>query len=160
MSVFDVREMLDMAIRDEESGEAFYAALAETAKDQALRERFLAIAAQEKYHAARFRTMLKELGDYRPVKQSYDGEYEEYMRAMLSARAFSTPEEAAREARKMGAAQPADAVNMAIRMESDTLLFYTEIRRFVETKLVSIVDDIVREEKEHVYELTAIKKTL
>lgn len=158
MSVFDVREMLDMAIRDEESGEAFYAALAECAKEQAAREKFLAIAAQEKYHAARFRTMLKELGDYRPPKQSYDGEYEEYMGAMLAARAFSTPDEAAREARKMGAA--VDAVNTAIRMESDTLLFYMEVRRFVDTKLVSVVDAIVNEEKEHVYELTQLKKSL
>lgn len=158
MSVFDLREMLDMAIRDEESGEAFYAALAETAKDQKLKDRFQAIAAQERYHAARFRTLLTELGAYKPVKQTYTGEYEEYMGAMLAARAFTTPQEAAAEARKMGAA--ADAVNTALRMESDTLLFYMEIRGFVETKMKSIVDDIIHEEKEHVYELTQIKKSL
>ena len=51
MALFDVRELLKMAIKDEETGIAFYKALAEVVQRPDIQSQCIAISKQEELHA-------------------------------------------------------------------------------------------------------------
>ena len=157
MALFDVRELVDMAIKDEETGAAFYNALAEATQSDKVKERCAAIAQQEVGHAKRFRAMLDELGGSTPREQ-YPGEYEAYVAELLQERAFTTPALAADKARSAGS--DAEAIEIAMRMEKDTLLFLQEIKKFVAQKNHPHVDEVIDEERDHLMDLGNLKRSL
>jgi rubrerythrin len=99
--------------------------------------------------------MLDELGRYEPVEQ-YPGEYEQYLWALIESRAFPEPEAAAARAR--AATSDAEAIEMAIRLEKDTLLFLQEMRRFLGGKHSHYVDVVIEEERDHVVDLVNLKE--
>jgi len=157
MPIFSVSELLNIAIKDEETGIAFYEALAEGTKDPDLKEHIKHIARQEQYHAQRFREMLDDVGDFKP-QERYTGEYESYLNAVLEARAFPGPAAAAEEARS--AADDASALQIAMRLEKDTLLFLNEIKHFLPETHEEYIDAVIKEEREHLVELTNLTKKL
>ena len=65
MPLFRVAELINVAIRDEETGIAFYKALAGITKNPEIKERVLGISRQEELHAQWFREMLDEVADGR-----------------------------------------------------------------------------------------------
>jgi rubrerythrin len=159
MALIDLKEMLKMAVKDEETGVAFYKALAEVAKTEEMKAKLLHMSVQEQEHADRYKSFLAGLGgDYKPTVQKFDGEYEGYLNALLESRAFTSPEDAAAQAR--ATTDITSALDVAINMERDTLLFYIEMRNLVDNDKQKYIQDIIDEEKNHVYELTELKKTL
>ncbi len=157
MPVFRTSELINVAIRDEETGIAFYKALAGITKDPELKEHILGISRQEELHAQRFREMLDDVGDYKP-QERYEGEYESYLGTLLEARAFPAPEHAAAEAKR--AKSDADAINIAMRLEKDTLLFLSELKEFVPDIHTEHIDAIIKEEREHLTELAKLRGKL
>ena len=157
MALFDVRELLQMAVKDEETGIAFYKALAEATQAPHVRTQCLAISEQEEAHAQRFRKMLDEIGDYAPGEE-YPGQYEGFVRALLDARAFPEPSKAAERAKV--AANDAEAIDIAMRLERDTLLFLGEIKNLVPPTHGEIVDAVIQEEQAHLTDLAALKRSL
>lgn len=155
MPIFSVAELLDVAIKDEETGIAFYEALADVTKDPTVAEHLRHIAQQERHHKQRFTEMLKDVGAYKP-QERYVGEYESYLRAVLDSRAFPEPAVAADEARRTSS--DADAIATAIRLEKDALLFLREIKQFLPPTHVEYVEAVIREEQEHLIELTELRK--
>ena len=97
MSIFDAREMLKIAIMDEETGIAFYHSLASATRRPDVQSECIAIGKQEEMHAQRFRRMLDDLGAYAP-QEEYAGQYEAFLNALVESRAFPSPAEAARRA--------------------------------------------------------------
>ena len=77
MALFKMGEFINMAVKDEETGIAFYKAIAETTDNKELRESFLKIADQEKVHMERFKKMQDQVGDKMPFEQ-YPGQYENF----------------------------------------------------------------------------------
>jgi rubrerythrin len=154
MPLVNLSELIEMAVKDEETGIAFYRALAERAKDADVRRQVLAIAQQEEVQLAWFRKMLNEVGQYQPTEQ-YPGEYEEYLWALLKSRAFPEPEAAAAKARAV--AGDAEGIDVAIRLEKDTLLFLHEMRRFLGDERSAYVDVIIDEEQDHLVDLAKLK---
>jgi len=157
MKLFAVKELIEMAVKDEETGIAFYQALAETTRSREVREACAAISKQEELHAERFRKMLPELEDYR-AREEYPSQNEEYVEALLESRAFPMPGTAADRARAVG--NDAEALDIAIRMEKDTLLFLQEMRSLVPEKQVQYVEAVIEEERGHVMDLTQLMQSL
>ena len=157
MTVLKMPEFIAMAVRDEETGEAFYAELAKTAPADEMRSAFAKMAAQEHAHAERFRKMQTELGAYKPTER-HEGEYEGYFHSLLEMRAFSSPAAAAEKARTLS--NPRQAVEIALRMEKDTLLFYLELLEFLPGEQGRYVHEIIGEEQMHVNQLTALSHKL
>ncbi len=155
MPIFNVAELLNIAIRDEETGIAFYDTLAEVSKNPELKEHIKAISRQEAKHAERFRAMLQETGEFKP-QERYEGEYESYLQAILESRAFPSPEQAAQEAKK--AASDADALAIAMRLEKDTLIFLNEIKGLLPRSHGEYVTAVIKEEREHLVEITRLQK--
>ena len=157
MSIFDPREMLKIAIMDEETGMAFYRSLASATRRPDVQSECIAIGKQEEVHAQRFRKMLDGLGGYQP-QEEYAGQYEAYLSALVESRAFPGPAEAAERAR--AARSDAEAIDLAIRLEKDTLAFLAEIKRTLPPVDTGIVEDILGEERHHLTELSRLRRTL
>ena len=156
-NLFVASEIVAMNATEEHNGYEFYKALAESAKTQKLREAAKRIAEQEKRHEKRFQRWLDQLGEHEPT-ESYPGEYDAYLKALLSNTTFES-EEAAREA-ATGAETDARAVEIALQMEKNTLLLLQELRKHVPEKDLQLVDETVREEENHLVELSQLKDEL
>jgi len=153
--LFSVRELIDVAIREEQTGATFYRALAERTDAPELAEFAQRVAEMEDEHERRFRKMLDELGDYKPVGESYGGEHASYMAYLTQGRIFPVGD----ESRKLAEQQMSDeeAVETAMGLERNTLLFYLEMLQFVPEKHQALLDDIIAEERQHVTDFAKYK---
>ena len=142
MALLHVSELIDIAVRDEEAGVAFYRALASEARDPRVRERMLAIAVQEEAQLAWFKKMRAEVGEAR-VAEQYPGEDDEYLHA-LTAPAFPDVADAGELARR--AKTDAEALEIAMRLEKDTLLLLVEMKRFLNDRHHKYLDLVIDEE--------------
>ena len=158
MALFDPREMLKMAIMDEETGISFYKALAAIARRPDVQSQCIAIAGQEEVHATRFKKMLDALGDYRPAGEEYAGQHEAYLQALLESRTFLDPNQAAEGAR--AANNDGEAVDIAMRFEKDALAFLLEVREVVPPANRRLVKAVIDEERHHLVELARLRQTL
>ena len=157
MAVFDVSELIEMAVKDEETGIAFYKALAQKTTSDVMKKACEQIARQEEHHRDRFRAILEQVGGYEPYEQ-YAGQYESYVKTLLDEKAFPEPEAAAEKARAVGSDR--EAVEIAMRMERDTLLFLQEVKAFVHQKQSPYIDEIIEEERQHLVDLAQLKASL
>jgi len=155
--LFEVPELVAVAIEDEQSGVAFYGTLAMKDWEPAFKELFTRLREQEKYHERRFRDMLSAMGDYRP-KEDYDGEYVAYLRAMTGSRAF--PNAVAAAASAKGCPSPREAIELATRFERDTLILMKELAPLVPPADQSIVEELAREEQAHLVHLSDARRLL
>lgn len=153
MSLFKISEFIEMAARDEDTGEALYKTISESARDAKFKTAFSVIAEQENQHAKAFRAMLSDTND-KKVREEYTGQYEAYLKALLETRAFTTPEKAVLASKKF--TSDIEAATIALRMEKDTLLFYTEMVEFLPPAQKVIIEKIIDEEKQHVRDLTLL----
>lgn len=153
--MFDVAELVQVAVKDETAGVAFYSTLAQTARHPALRACFAGLANQERYHQKRFEDMLRSLGGYQAAEQ-YPDEYLDYVTSLTTTRAFPEPEAAQQQAR--ACASDEAAIDLALRFERDTLVLMNEMRGMVREKDRAIVDELIREERQHVVDLAAARQ--
>ena len=87
-NLFQVSEIVNIGIEDEVTGEALYRALAEKAGDPDLRNFYQAMVEKEQVHERRFRDLLMQVEGHE-VHESYPGEYEAYLRALLDEPRFA-----------------------------------------------------------------------
>jgi len=154
MAIFEVSEMLKVAIADEEAGAKFYELLAGRVQNAKLKERLIAIANKEKVHEAFFKELLKTVKEPK-IKEEYKNQYEHYMRALLESRAFPDTNAAVKRA---GSAQPAECLDIAMRLEKDAILFYEELIKFIPNTHAHHINEVLDEERHHLTELLELKK--
>jgi len=155
-ALFAASELINIAIREEETGATFYRALAENTDSEELSEFALTTAAMEEEHAEKFRQLLRQVGDYRPQGEQHEGEYGEYLAYLLEGRIFPVGD----ESRQMAARQRSDreAVETAREMEKNTLLLYQELSRFVPEGQRGVLEGIMDEERLHLLQFTRFKE--
>ncbi len=155
--MFDVAELVRVAVEDERSGVAFYGALAGRAGRAELKKVFAELCEEEKRHQKRFEEMLAGLGDHKPPER-YGGEYAGYLHALTTDRAF--PDEAAALEAAAACGDDAAAVDLASRFERDTLILMQEMRKLVPARHQQVVDELADEERSHLVKLSEARKAL
>lgn len=155
--LFEVPELVKVAVEDEKSGVAFYGTLAEKNWDMPLKQLFARLREQEKYHQRRFESMLAVMGGYQQ-REEYSGQYMEYLRAMTDSRAF--PDVAAAQAAADGCQSPREAIEIATRFERDTLILMKEMQPLVPEKDHDVVEELTREEQAHLVMLQDARRLL
>jgi rubrerythrin len=155
--LFEVPEMVRVAVEDERTGVAIYTALAASAQAPAIRALFQKLIGQEKFHQMRFEAILEQLGGHAPREQ-YEGEYVAYLQTLTSTRAFPTPAAAEEAARRC--ATDAEAVSLSLQYERDTLALINELRELVGPKHKDVVETIAREERGHIVVLADAKRKM
>lgn len=153
MSIFDVKEIFNFAIRIEENGERFYRTYAEKLGDEKIREIFTNLANDEVQHKKIFSKMLSEIGEFTPAER-YPGEYTEYMNAYLKNAIFGS--KASNEAEEK-VKDVLSAINFGIDRELDSMLFYHEIKNFIPQQQNELIDKIIAEERKHFLRLVELK---
>ncbi|MHC4982839.1 MAG: ferritin-like domain-containing protein [Planctomycetota bacterium] len=155
--LFEVAEVVKVAVEDEKSGVAFYSVLAERAASDELKKTFAELAEQEKFHQKRFEEMLEGLGAHKPGER-YPGEYAAYLRALTDDRAF--PDEGTAREKAHQCPDDASALELAIRFERDTLLLMNEMRAMVPEKDAAVVRELAQEEQSHLVVLANARQKI
>ncbi|MEE9201819.1 MAG: ferritin family protein [Dehalococcoidia bacterium] len=154
---FSGKEVVDMALRLEANGKAFYRTALMRVKDPSVKAAYEHLAVEEDRHADEFGRLLKVLADV-PAPPGPAQEFADYLSALIDSRIFV--DEAGARARAQEARDDTEAVEMGMRMESETILFFTEIRDLVRREDREVVDRILEEERDHLRRLSQLRKDL
>jgi len=154
---FSGSELINIAIGIERRGIVFYDIMASSTKNAAARELFHYLADMERDHIQTFQGMLAEADKYQPSPDQA-GEYTAYLQALVDSAVFSddlvTSEMATR------AESDIEALELAIRAEKDSILFYYEMKDVMPQRAKPTVNKIIAEEKSHLRQLSELKKKL
>jgi rubrerythrin len=156
MAVFTAGELFEIAVGIERNGVAYYDSLSQLAGDPELKRTYEQLARMEKLHAGQFQEMRAKAGVSGPVVPEPDeAEYGAYLKALIDSSVF-TDDKVARELARR-ASGPAEALQLALGAEKDSILFYSAMRDLVPRFDRDAVDSIIREERQHISELSALK---
>jgi len=154
---FSGSELVNIAIGIEKSGLAFYQSLVKKEKDVMARGAYKYLAEMEEKHIKTFQSMLGAVGEYKPPEM-YTEEYDLYLKALVDSAVF-TDDKVAREMAEK-AASSAEAIQIALGAEKDSILYYSEMRNLVRERDREVVNRIIEEEKSHLRQLSDLKKKL
>ena len=155
---FTGREILEMALRIEENGVKFYTGAGRASKNRNVSGVFKDLAREEELHIKIF----TELGRLVPEGASNDAyapymeEASDYLKALADSEVFTRPLEGAKLAGKIRGEK--EAIDYAIQMEKDSLLFYLEMRGMIRERDRAVIENLIEQEKGHLSKLTALKK--
>jgi rubrerythrin len=154
MAFLQAADAVELAMGIEDSGEAFYRAVAKKSQTLEVRVLFEDLADQEVLHRATFEKMGKELGDDLLMGQEEWEQYQEYLQATVQSALFEGPEKALAAAETV--ADENAAVRMAMGFEKETILFFYNVRDVVTGGRKEVIDRIIAQEKSHVRRLAGL----
>jgi rubrerythrin len=155
MSSYQGSDIIQFAIRMEENGEKFYNYAASIAKDPKVFGIFTKIASEEIKHRKLFADMFSKIDTIMP-KESYLGEYMAYLQSSIDGKVFSTT--ATKEMAEIK--DVIAALDFAIGRELDSVLYYSEMKKYVTASAQDLLEQVIEEERKHVVILANIKKAL
>jgi rubrerythrin len=151
---YSIREVLEMALQTEKRGHDFYTVMAEKFGGNAgLKELFGKLALQEKKHEHAFEKLLDSVTEAEP--EGWE-EAQNYFRVMVESEFFLGREKSLTAMENVKT--ELETVNLALGFEKESILYYSGLRDFVSDK--AAVDDVIKEEKEHVKWLRGLMDTL
>jgi len=158
---FSAEEILEIAIQAERQGAAFYERLATSAQDERVKEECRRLAEFEREHEKTFRRLLGQRNVQRALDSLQPGQLSDQHQQYLSALVDSNmlpDEEAARQLAEEAKSE-VEAINIALQMEKNTILFYQELQNLLGTE-AGVLQIILDEERSHVYQLNELKTYL
>jgi len=157
--LFSGCEILDVALQIEKTGRAFYEELSKCARDEGVKKVVAFMVGEEEEHFKTFKAMQEALAceNFSP-SESYPGEYEAYVKALADSRVFTDERDIREQCKRLD--NDSDAIQMAIGMEKDSIIFYNEMARFVRDSDKPTIAKIVDEERAHVAKLWELKTKL
>lgn len=152
---FSAAEVYEMAIETERSGHAFYEAVAAAATGEDVRKMMHYLAEAERNHEATFRRLRENVGAY-SAPETYPGEEQDYINALLQSRVMPDEETARRVVAEM--TDDLQALDFALGFEKDTILFLYEMREIIAPEEQPQIDKLLQQEKAHVRLLQEFKE--
>ncbi|MCP3676990.1 MAG: ferritin family protein [Deltaproteobacteria bacterium] len=157
---FSGKDVIEMAVRIEENGLAFYTEAAIASESEEIKKLFQFLGDEEKRHIYCFENIGKSFKDDNlpGISDPYIEETSLYLGALANSRVFTEKDEGSRMAKKVR--DEDDALRTAIDMEKDSILFYYELEKVVKEKDRSVLATLISEEKKHLAKLTELQKNL
>ena len=156
-ATFRAGEILDMAIRIENQGVAFYKACVDAALSPEVKKVFQYLLDEERDHIRIFEVMRQDLSDY-PLPESYGGETESYMKTFVSGKVFTPPQKAAGKADDI--ADPFEAIDFGIEFENRSINFYQEMKKVVPESERAAIDAVIDQELAHKKRLATLRQEI
>lgn len=154
---FSGSELINIAIGIEGRGIVFYDVMAKSTQNDAAREVFNYLSDMEREHIEIFKGMLAEADKYQ-FQADESGQYSAYLKALVDSAVFSddlvTSEMAAQAENDIA------ALELAMRAEKDSILFYYEMKEVMPQRAQATVNRIIAEEKSHLRQLSELKRKL
>jgi len=154
-SIINVSEIVEFAVRIEQNGFKFYIESIKKLSDDRLVKLFQFLADEEFKHEETFKHLLTKVGTYIP-HETYPGEYEAYMLDFLKTHALAN--EAALKERLNSIKTVADAVEVALSFEKDSIILFTMLKKYVDDKNKPLVESIIQEEVAHIFKITQYRQ--
>jgi rubrerythrin len=154
---FSIGELIKIAVGIEKQGIVFYDVMARSTQQPIERNLFIRLAEAERTHMETFKRMLREADTY-TSSEDQQREYDDYLRALVNNAVFT--DEMATSELATRTDSDAGALDIGIRAEKDSILFYYYMKEVMPTTGVAILDKILNEEKLHLSQLSEIKNTM
>lgn len=148
---FSATDIVEAAIEIERRGRTIYTKAAAATEDVRVKQFLEFFASEETRHQAIFEKMAKRIGPVEIPKQSTPSEYMEYLHSLLDWHALFAaggPEHLLSEAGNVAA-----AIELAMRFEKDTILFFTEMQELIPPSERPVIKDCINEERSHFRQL-------
>jgi rubrerythrin len=155
--VFSSSELINIAIGIERRGITFYDIMAKSTENEMARDIFTVLVDMEREHIRLFEDMLGDVDKEQPLESS-TGEYTGYLQSLIDDAVFTDDMITGEMASQ--ADSDIKALELAISAEKDSILFYYEMRDIMPRRTLSIINNIIAEEKSHLQQLTEVKKKL
>jgi rubrerythrin len=149
-----------MAVRIEENGMRFYTDASKATKVPRLKELFSTLAEEEARHISVFSGLADSVPED-AVAEGFDPYVTEaslYLKAMADQEVFTRADEGKKLAEEIF--DERTALDLAIDMEKDSLLFYYEMQKMIREKDAHVVEELINQEKEHLKKLNKHKEEL
>lgn len=150
-------ELIEMAVRIERNGQDFYKEMANRTDDPEMKKIFLHLADEEKKHELTFVELGEKIGKEGGFCD-FDDEARKYMMAFADSEIFHNDNAGVQAAKN--AESIIDAIDAAILTEKESILFYYEMLKYTKPDDKKYVQEIIEEERTHLYNLTHLKRTL
>lgn len=148
-------EIIKVAIEIEKNGYQFYTEAAKLTRSKSVAELFRNLAQEEIQHQAFFEGLGKLIPS---CAVSGITPPDEYLSAIADASILQQKRGMKAIAEKRLTNQ--EALDIAVQVEKNAILYYTELLRFVTEKEKGMVEELVAEEKNHLTKLTSIANNL
>ncbi|MBN1499579.1 MAG: ferritin family protein [Spirochaetes bacterium] len=149
---YSPKEIIDMAVELEKTGNFFYNECAEKfKKSEELKALFIFLAEEELEHKKIFSEMLSGIGG---LTGNFTDEYFEYLSAVISGRIFRSADDVSAFINEID--DVTDAFHAAIQAEKDSILFYSEMKTLysADADTLKILDTLIYAERTHLVKLT------
>ena len=154
---FSASEILNIAIGIERTGIAFYDIMSRSTENATARDVFQQLADMERKHIQAFQDILAEV-DKDQIPKAYAEEYTSYLEALVNSAVFTDDTVTSEMATRVSS--DIEAMELAIRAEKDSIMFYYEIKDIMPLRAQPTVNKIITEEKSHLRHLSELKKKL
>ncbi len=154
MEKLNVGKILEHALDIEETGQKFYAMLADRLDDPQLKKIFSIMSRQEVGHSEIYKKMRDDLPEAPAPKAAADGDFDFKKNEMLEDRIFNRLE-IVRKAPKLYTL--GDALALMIEIEISVVDYFENIRRLVRLQDQPLMEKIINEEKTHVKQLVDLR---
>lgn len=157
---FSSKEILEMAVRIEENGLGFYKQASASADNADIKSLFDYLIIEEVKHVELFEALKDAIAEGEPADYNdpFLAEESNYINALADSGIFMKGEEGERKAKEIKS--DAEALDFAIQIEKDSILFYLELINMVRDCDRQTVKDILSEERRHITKLTEMKASL
>ncbi|GAI12062.1 unnamed protein product, partial [marine sediment metagenome] len=122
------------------------------------REIFQYLAGEEGKHISVFQNILDKMDEKYEPPEFYPGEYFAYMKVLASEYVFTQKDKGEEIAKEVK--DDKEAVELGIKFEKDSILFYVGLKGVVSKNDQKIVDELIMQEQEHLKKLSDLKRTL
>lgn len=154
VQTYAIQELVTFAIDIEIQGAAFYQTMVERTTNLEAKRLYSLLNIEELAHQQKYQRMLTEVSAIVAPDTVYSEDYYLYLRAIVEKIIFDP-----REALKEKALQSdAEVIDFALGKERDSILYYTEMKKFVSEKQHEIIDKIIFEEQLHIIKLLDIRE--
>jgi len=155
-AIFNSDEVFQMAMQLEETRRTFYEALAHECPNRQVATLCGQLAGQEMEHYNLFKKMREQMAR-KTDSRRLSLEELDFVTALLEDKVVLDADQARKNALRGNAREMLD---LAIKMEKDSVLFYAELAGAVGPKDAAAVQEIIKEEKKHVRDLIAARRNL
>ena len=140
------KEIVEIAVRIEENGYAFYIAAAEKIRETTdVKKLFLDLAEQETMHTATFQKIFE---NFQPEEyETSEENFSDYINNLADKHIFGKPDAGAELAKTLKT--PREALEAAFKFENDSVAFYKELYSKVKSDSKPIIKQILAEEIAH-----------
>ena len=147
---YDVADLISSLIDLEKNGCDFYTLLAEKSDKLECQLLFKSLAEQEKVHEEIYTELLKSVN----TEVEIDSDYHDYLQVIVNEQ-FSLDSSAVEECHNIS-----EALDLAIKLEKDSLLFLSEFGNLVGSDNLHFVNKMKKEERTHLKLLADMKRNL